>query len=81
MVKSKFYQIMSGLNELKWSVALKGILSGLIAGILVVLYRLGIEYGNDAAVKVFAYLKLHPLIILPWLIAAVGTGFFIAWLI
>lgn len=81
MVKSRVYKMLSNFNELKWSVALKGILCGLIAGLLAVLYRLGIEYGNDTAVKIFSYLKLHPLFILLWLVAAVGIGLFISWLI
>lgn len=81
MVKSRVYKMLSSFNELKWSVALKGILCGLIAGLLAVLYRLGIEYGNDTAVKIFSYLKLHPLFILLWSIAALVIGLFIAWLI
>ena len=79
MYKSKVYRMLSSLNELKWRVAVKGFLSGLIAGLLVVLYRLGIEYGNEAAVSIYSYLRLHPLFILLWLIAAIGIGLFIAW--
>jgi H+/Cl- antiporter ClcA len=79
--KSKVYKILSNLNELKWSVALKGILAGLVAGFLVVFYRLGIQHGNNIAIKVFAYLKAHPLMILPWIIVAISIGLFIAWLI
>lgn len=81
LYKSKVYRMLSSLNELKWRVAVKGFLSGLIAGLLVVLYRLGIEYGNEAAVSIYSYLRLHPLFILLWLIAAIGIGLFIAWLI
>lgn len=78
MPTSKVYKILSNLNELKWSVALKGILAGLAAGFLVVFYRLGIEYGNSTAVKIFAYLKLHPFMILPWAFAAALAGILIA---
>lgn len=81
MPKSKIYKILSNLNELKWSVALKGILAGLVAGFLVVFYRLGIEYGNNTAVKVFAYLKLHPWMIAPWIVVTISVGLVIAWLI
>lgn len=80
-MKSKVYKILSGLNELKWSVALKGILCGFIAGLLAVLYRLGIEYGNDTAVKIFSYVRSHPLFILLWIVAALSIGLFIAWLV
>ena len=79
--KSKVLKVLSSLNELKWSVASKGILSGLIAGLLVVIYRIGIEYGNDTATKIFAYLRLHPLFIFLWLIVAIAIGLFISWLV
>ena len=81
LYRSKIYRFLSELNELKWRVALKGILSGIVAGLLVVFYRLGIEYGNDIALKVYAYLKLHPLFILLWVGAAIALGLFISWLI
>ena len=81
MYKSKVLKVLSSLNELKWSVASKGILSGLIAGLLVVIYRIGIEYGNDTATKIFAYLRLHPLFIFLWLIVAIAIGLFISWLV
>lgn len=81
MYKSKVYRMLSSLNELKWRVAIKGILSGLIAGLLVVLYRLGIEYGNEAAISIYSYIRVHPFFILLWLIAAIVIGLFIAWLI
>ncbi|MEA4932527.1 MAG: ClC family H(+)/Cl(-) exchange transporter [Lawsonibacter sp.] len=69
------------MNEIKWRIALKGILSGLIAGLLVVLYRLGTESGTEAAIKLYAYLKLHPLLILPWILFLLAAGLLIAWLI
>ncbi|MDP4153661.1 MAG: ClC family H(+)/Cl(-) exchange transporter [Bacillota bacterium] len=79
--KSKVYKILSGLNTIKWRVAFKGILSGVIAGLLVVMYRLGIEYGTETAVKIYAYLRLHPLMILLWVLFIAIAGLFIAWLI
>ena len=45
--KTRIYQLLSGFNQLKWSIAGKGILAGFVAGLLVVLYRLGIGYGTD----------------------------------
>ncbi|SHH99598.1 H+/Cl-antiporter ClcA [Sporobacter termitidis DSM 10068] len=81
MIKSKVHEILSELNQLKWSGAVKGILVGLISGLLVVLYRLGIEYGYASSVRIFSYLRLHPLAIVPWVGAAVGLGLFIAWLV
>lgn len=73
--------MLSSLTELKWSGAAKGVLVGLISGLLVVLYRLGIEYGYESSVKIFSYIKLNPFMIIPWIIGAVGLGLLIAWLV
>lgn len=79
--KTRIYQLLSGFNQLKWSIAGKGILAGFVAGLLVVLYRLGIGYGTDTAVKVYASFQVHPVLILPWVAAAVMAGLFVAWLV
>lgn len=79
--KSKAYSALSSLYKIKWSVASKGLISGVVAGLLVVIYRLGIEFGTETAVNIYAYLKLHPILILPWIFAIVAVGLFIAWLI
>lgn len=79
--KSRIYKILSELNQMKWHLVLKGILTGVFVGLLVVLYRLGIEYGTEEAVKIYAFLKMNPLMILPWAFLAVGAGLLIAWLI
>ena len=78
---TKLYKILSELGSIKWSIAVKGVFCGLIAGFLVVLYRLGIEFGTETAVKIYAYLKLNPLMILPWIILISAAGLFIAWLV
>lgn len=79
--KTRIYRLLSSFNKLKWSLTFKGILSGLVAGLLAVFYRMGIEYGTDAATKFYAYLKLHPVFILPWAVAAVAIGLLVAWLV
>jgi len=66
MSHSKVYHMLSDLNALKWSLAGKGILAGLLSGFLVVLYRLGVEYGTESAVHIYAYLKQHPWYLLLW---------------
>ena len=78
---TKLYKVLSKLNTIKWSIAIKGIFSGLIAGFLVVLYRLGIEYGTDTAVKIYAFLTLNPLMIPLWIILMTAAGLLIAWLV
>ena len=57
--KSKVYKLLSSMNGIKWSVAIKGLISGVVAGFLVVLYRLAIEYGTETAVKIYSYLKFQ----------------------
>lgn len=81
VIRSQLYYVLSSLNEIKWQVALKGLLTGIITGLLVVFYRLSIEYGTETAVKIYAFLKLHPLVILPWLVLVVLAGLFLAWLV
>lgn len=79
--KSKVFKLLSGLNEIKWNLAVKGLLIGVIAGLLVVGYRLGIEYGTETAVKAYEAIKLQPIYLIPWVVIAMAAGCFIAWLI
>ena len=81
MTRSKAYKILSSLNQIRWSIALKGILVGLVSGLLVVMYRLGIEYGYEASVKVFTLLREKPMWIIPWVAAAIAAGLLIARLV
>lgn len=78
---SNVYRILSGLNRLRWKVAIKGILCGFVAGLLVVIYRLGIEQGTETSIKIYSFIKHHPIITLPWLLAALVISLFISWLI
>jgi len=79
--RAKIFRFLSEFNRLKWSIAVKAILSGAVAGLLAVLYRLIIEHGTRAAVQIYAYFKIHPIFILPWILFAVVVGLFIAWLV
>lgn len=67
MEKSKVYHILSSLNEIKWKITLKGIFVGFISGLIVVLYRMGIEFGTEKAVLCYKVINTHPLLILPWI--------------
>lgn len=69
---------MSSLNQTKWGTALKGILCGLAAGLLVVGFRVIMEFGTEHAMKIYAYLRQHPVMIAPWVAAAVIVGLVIA---
>jgi len=46
-----------------------------------VLYRLCIEYGNRIAAKTYAFMKLNPVILIPWIILIILVGLFISWLV
>lgn len=81
MGKTKVYKILTGLNEMKWSITAKGILTGFVAGLLAVLYRLGIEYGFETSKQIYAFLKVHPVWILFWILMAIVIGLLIARLV
>ncbi len=79
--KSKIYKLLSSLDQLKWSLAVKGLVVGVVSGLLAVVYRVGIEYGNETAVRLYAYIKIHPVWILLWFLVAAGISWFVAWLV
>lgn len=81
MSNSRTSKLLSDLNQLKWKVVYKGIIIGFISGILVTIYRYGIEYGTEIAKKAYAFLRHHPTYILPWLFLIAIVGFLIHQLI
>lgn len=58
-----------------------GIVIGLVSGLLVVVYRLGIEYGTDASRWIYARIRETPWLIAPWAVAAVAAALAIAWMV
>ncbi len=81
MNRTNVYKLLSGLDKMKWSVVFKGILSGLVAGFLVVFYRIGIEFGTESAIKIYSFLKIHPIAIFLWIGVIVLVGLLISSLI
>lgn len=71
MEKSKIYKLLSQLNNLKWSLTYKGVLVGLVSGVLVSLYRYGIELGTEKALQAYNFLGKQPVYIFPWLLGTV----------
>ena len=61
--------------------AAAGIVIGLVSGLLVVVYRLGIEYGTDASRWIYARICETPWLIAPWAVAAVAAALAIAWMV
>ena len=55
-------RLIPRFDHLKWKMAAAGVAVGLISGLLVVVYRLGIEYGTDCARWMYAQIRnLRPL--------------------
>lgn len=79
--QSHTLQLLSGANRMRWLVAAQGILCGLVAGILVVGYRLAIQYGTIFAGKAYLWLKANPLGLLAWAAAVVVSSFLLTYLI
>lgn len=73
-------KILSDFNKLKWSVAYKGILAGVAAGLLVSFYRLGMEFGIKKSLQAYAFLKLHPGYIIPWVLIIAAVGYVLYYL-
>jgi H+/Cl- antiporter ClcA len=79
--KTRIFAFLSNFGGLKWNIIIKGIVTGIIAGFLVVLYRLVIEYGAGVALTVYDFLHDHPLVILPWFFVIAIGSFLISWLL
>lgn len=81
MLKTKDYHILSNTKRSKWRIAFKGILVGILAGLLTVLYRIAIEYGTEAAGRIYSYLREHPGYLLAWIMIILVAGIFVGWMI
>ena len=65
----------------RWLVAFRAACCGLLVGVLVVLYRQGIGYGTRFARWAYGQMRDQPLMILPWLLAALLVGLALAWMV
>lgn len=74
-------QLIPHFDHLKWKMAAAGVLVGLISGVLVVVYRLGIERGTEFARWMYARIHGHPALIVPWAFAAIAVALAIAWMV
>lgn len=77
-VQEKTLRLLTRPGGRKWSLAAKSLLAGLAAGLLAATYRLLIEYGTDAAKKIYGFLAAHPLWLPLWLAGAVLAGLALA---
>lgn len=65
----------------KWRLAFRAVVCGLLTGILVVLYRRGIGYGTRFAKCMYAGIGKHPVLVLPWTMAALIVGLLVSWMV
>lgn len=77
MSTTKVDKLLSDMNTLKWNLAGKGVLVGVVSGFLVVLYRLGIEFGTEKAIEAYAFMKGNPLYLIPWIGLVLLVGFLV----
>ena len=74
-------RLIPRFDHLKSKMAAAGVAVGLISGLLVVVYRLGIEYGTDCARRMYAQIRNQPWLLVPWMAAAAGSALLIAWMV
>ena len=79
--RSKIFRFFSNFNNLKRNIVFNSLVSGIFVGLLVIIYRHGIEWGTENAIKLYGYLRIHPSLILPWLFVIAAAGLLIAWLV
>ncbi|WP_338068222.1 ClC family H(+)/Cl(-) exchange transporter [Alloscardovia theropitheci] len=79
--RTHIQELLSGSYRRQWSIAARGIVCGIAAGLLVVAYRAAIAYGNSWSVGLYAYLAAHPFMICLWVVAAILAAILIAKLI
>lgn len=75
MERSGFHRMMKNLDRLKWNVTAKGVLVGIAAGALVVLYRLLIELGTDTAVSAYRAIRTNLAYLPLWAAAIAAAGY------
>lgn len=80
-VAQRVERIVPMFNRMKWKIAAAGIIVGLLSGLLVVLYRLGIEHCTRFARWMYAQIRVNPWLIIPWVFAALVVGLLIAWMV
>ncbi|KFF30722.1 ClC family H(+)/Cl(-) exchange transporter [Bifidobacterium bombi] len=65
----------------KWVVAARAVVCGLLVGVLVACYRQGIELATRFAKWMYPQIRRDAWLALPWGLAALVVGLFVAWLV
>lgn len=74
-------RFMSHTNQVKWVLAGKAALCGVIAGMLVVAYRVLLAWGTGRAVLIYRWLHGKPLWIAGWCALAIAAGLLVGWMV
>jgi H+/Cl- antiporter ClcA len=74
-------KFLGQLGRKQWTIAIRAIVCGLIAGLLVALYRYGIGYGTRFAQWMYPQILSQPWLIAPFVCAAAIIGLIVAWLV
>lgn len=80
-IQTQAKRYLTQFGALRWKMAAAGILCGLVSGLLVVAYRLGMEKTTEFARWVMTQLHANYYLIIPWLIAALIVGLATAWMV
>ncbi|WP_418969204.1 ClC family H(+)/Cl(-) exchange transporter [Alloscardovia omnicolens] len=79
--RTHIHELLSGSHRRQWSIAMRGMMCGAGAGLLVVAYRAAIAYSNAWSVDMYAYLRAHPVAIALWAMVAAVSAWCIAKLV
>ena len=74
-------RLLTSFARLKWRMAGAGVLIGLLSGVLVVIYRQGIELSTRFARWMYGQIRITPWLIAPWALAAILISLLIAWMV
>ncbi len=80
-VNKRLYRLLNNPDEIKWNIALKGVMAGVVAGLASVFYRIIIDYGTESALDIYAYLRTNPTVIAVWIAAILAAGVLIGWMV
>lgn len=81
VIQTQAKHYLTKFGALRWKMAAAGILCGIVSGLLVVAYRIGMEKTVEFSRWVMAQLHLNLWLILPWLAAALVVGLATAWMV
>ncbi|MDD3924157.1 MAG: chloride channel protein [Erysipelotrichaceae bacterium] len=68
-------EVLNDLGKMKWDITIKGIIIGVIVGLIVSFYRIVIEYGFEFAIIIYSGLRNNPIFIPFWLVILIIVAY------